>query len=138
MVKSEAAAAQFQRDYESQLTNAPKPVNNGGATKTDQLPLLGTQGIGYKTIGESAVAAAPLLKRFHGAVKVNPMTLSSDISKLSEAVIQHLSSLPEAKVEVTIDIAPYMPDGAPENVVRTVTENCRTLRFNPLPQFEEE
>ena len=82
--------------------------------------------------------AAPVLKRFHGAVKVNPMTLSSDVSKLSEAVIQHLSSLLGSKVEITIDIAAYMPEGAPENVVRTVTENCRTLKFNPLPQFEEE
>ena len=30
---------------------------------------------------------------------------------------------------VTLEIAAEIPDGAPDNVVRTVTENARTLRF---------
>lgn len=136
VVKPEAAAEQFQSDYELQLTNAPKPVN--GFPKPAQLPLSTPNGLGCQVNGKGVATVAPVLKRFHGAVKANPITLSSDISKLSEAVIQHLTSLLDAKVEVTIDIAAYMPDGAPEHVVRTVTENCRTLKFDPLPQFEED
>ena len=137
VIKPEVAAEQFQRDYEAQLTRAPKPVN-GGLPQSAQLPLSTPNSGGYQVNGKGVATVTPVLKRFHGAVRANPMTLSSDISKLSEAVIQHLSSLLDAKVEVTIDIAAYMPDGAPENVVRTVTENCRTLKFDPLPQFEEE
>ncbi len=97
----------------------------------DQLTLATPDGVACK------ISAAPMLKRFHGTVKVNPMALSSDVSKLSEAVIQHLSALLDSKVAITIDIAAYMPEGAPEQVVRTVMENCRTLKFHPLPQFEE-
>ncbi|CRI63263.1 hypothetical protein THIOKS11270011 [Thiocapsa sp. KS1] len=30
---------------------------------------------------------------------------------------------------MTVAIEIEMPDGAPDQVVRTVTENCRTLKF---------
>lgn len=35
-----------------------------------------------------------------------------------------------ARVTVTLEIEAQMPNGAPDHVVRTVTENGRTLRFN--------
>jgi hypothetical protein len=34
-----------------------------------------------------------------------------------------------SNVKVTLDIAAEIPGGAPDPVVRTVTENCRTLKF---------
>ena len=34
-----------------------------------------------------------------------------------------------AKDTVTIEISVEIPDGVPENVVRTVTENSKTLKF---------
>jgi hypothetical protein len=43
--------------------------------------------------------------------------------------VQHLASLIDAKVKVSLEIEAEIPSGAPENVVRTVTENCRTLKF---------
>jgi hypothetical protein len=45
-------------------------------------------------------------------------------------IVQHLAGLLDAKVKITLEIEADMPSGAPENVVRTVTENCRTLKFN--------
>jgi len=35
-----------------------------------------------------------------------------------------------AKVTVTLEIEAETPAGAPDKVVRTVTENCRTLKFS--------
>jgi hypothetical protein len=32
-------------------------------------------------------------------------------------------------VKVTLEIDAEIPSGAPDQVVRTVTENCRTLKF---------
>ena len=32
-------------------------------------------------------------------------------------------------MRVTLEIDARLPNGAPENVVRIVTENCRTLKF---------
>jgi hypothetical protein len=40
-------------------------------------------------------------------------------------------------VEVTLEIQAEIPDGVPDQVVRTVAENCRTLRFK-AHGFEEE
>jgi len=51
--------------------------------------------------------------------------------------VQHLSLLPDANVEIVLEIQAEIPNGAPENVVRTVTENCRTLKFDNQG-FEEE
>jgi hypothetical protein len=44
-------------------------------------------------------------------------------------VIAHLSGLVGAQVKVTLEIDAQIPSGAPENVVRTVTENSRALKF---------
>jgi len=41
-------------------------------------------------------------------------------------------------VKVTLEIDVHMPDGATEHVIRTVTENCRALKFDPHSGFENE
>ena len=52
-------------------------------------------------------------------------------------MIAHLAGLVGAKVTVILEVAAEIPDGAPDHVVRTVTENSRTLKF--ISQgFEEE
>jgi hypothetical protein len=43
----------------------------------------------------------------------------------------------DATVEITLEIEAAIPEGAPDNVVRTVTENCRTLKFR-THGFEED
>lgn len=40
-----------------------------------------------------------------------------------------MAGLVGAKVTVTLEIEATIPDGAPEHLVRTVTENARTLKF---------
>ena len=45
-------------------------------------------------------------------------------------VIAHLSCLVGAKVAVTLEVEAEIPTGAPDHVVRTVTENSRTLKFS--------
>ena len=70
------------------------------------------------------------LRRFHGAVALDPTRVGRDAGRIAEEVIAHLSGLVGANVAVTLDIAADLPDGAPENIVRTVTENSRTLKFD--------
>jgi predicted AAA+ superfamily ATPase len=75
-------------------------------------------------------------RRYHGAVRVEPLRITRDASQIADAIVQHLASLPGAKVCVTIEIEAEIPDGAPEHVVRTVIENSRTLKFESSG-FEE-
>jgi hypothetical protein len=45
------------------------------------------------------------------------------ITSLADEIVSHLTSLVGATMEVTLEIEAQRPDGAPEKVVRTVTEN---------------
>ena len=68
-------------------------------------------------------------KRFHGTANLDATRVGRDAGRIAEEVIAHLAGLVGATVTVTIEIEAQIPDGAPDNVVRTVTENSRTLKF---------
>ena len=76
-------------------------------------------------------------RRFSVPPRLNPVRLSSSAGQIGEEVIQHLQALVGADVDVTIEIHASVPDGIPDQVVRTVTENARTLKFDQVG-FEEE
>ena len=67
--------------------------------------------------------------RFHGTVPLDSNRVGRDASRIADEVISHLSGLVGAKVTVTLEIEAEVPSGAPDHVVRTVTENSRTLKF---------
>ena len=69
-------------------------------------------------------------RRFHGSVTLDTARVGRDASRIAEEVIAHLSGLVGADVTVTLEIHAQVPSGAADNVVRTVTENCRTLKFS--------
>ena len=64
------------------------------------------------------------------------MRVGRDAGDITQEVIQHLTTLAGANATITLEIEVEMPDGAPEQVVRTVSENCRTLKFTSQG-FEE-
>ena len=114
-------------------------------------PTVSGEGAGAGTGGESTVPGsgsgpaecppgpppAPQPKRFHGTAKLDAERVGRDASQIADEVIVHLSSLVGAKVTVTLEIEAEVPAGAPDHVVRTVTENSRTLKFTSQG-FEKE
>ena len=68
-------------------------------------------------------------RRFHGTVTLDTARVARDAGTIAEEVIAHLAGLVGADVTVSLDIAANVPEGVPENVVRTVSENSRTLKF---------
>jgi len=121
VVKPEVAARQMDADVPSPPLPPPPP---GG--KDEPVPPL----------PPPPVAPKPALRRFHGTAKIDATRLSRDVDQIAAAVVQHLSGLLGAKVNITLEIEADIPSGAPDNVVRTVTENCRTLKFESSG-FEE-
>lgn len=69
------------------------------------------------------------LRRFHGTVSLDPARVGRDASRIADEVIAHLAGPVGAVVTVTLEIDALLPDGASDQMVRTVTENSRTLRF---------
>jgi len=68
-------------------------------------------------------------RRFHGTVVLEPTRVGRDASRIADEVIAYLAGLDGADVKVTLEIEAFIPGGASEHVVRTVTENSRTLKF---------
>jgi predicted AAA+ superfamily ATPase len=114
-------------------TNAPVgPVSAGQVVATP------TTAAGDTTNGQPNPAApGRIAKRFHGTVTLDPTRVGRDAGRIADEVIAHLGGLVGAEVTVTLEIEARIPSGTPENVVRTVTENSRTLKFSSHG-FEEE
>lgn len=79
----------------------------------------------------------PKPRRFYGTVTLDPARVGRDASKIAEEVITHMAGLVGAKVRVTLEIEVDIPNGTPDNVVRTVRENSRELKFSQA-EFEAE
>jgi hypothetical protein len=67
--------------------------------------------------------------RYHGTVILDSARVGRDAGKIADEVLTHLVGLVGSSVHVTLEIEAKIPQGAPDNVVRTVTENSRTLKF---------
>jgi hypothetical protein len=66
---------------------------------------------------------------FFGSVKVDPARINRDVGAIANVVIQHLASLPDVEITVTIEVHAKVPSGVPDHIAWTVSENCRTLKF---------
>jgi hypothetical protein len=80
----------------------------------------------------------PKPKRYHGTVILDPARVGRDAGRIADEVVTHLVGLVGSSVRVTLEIEAEIPAGAPDNVVRTVTENSRTLKFGSNSGFETE
>ena len=67
--------------------------------------------------------------RFHGTVSLDWETLPIKAGEISEEIIKHLKTLKNSNVEITLEISGTIPDGIPDEVLRTLAENCKTLKF---------
>ena len=94
----------------------------------------GTPGDGPPSPGPEGQGKVPepaprLPKRFHGTVQLDAARVGRDAGRIADEVIAHLEGLVGANVTVTLEIEATVPDGVSDNVVRTVTENSRALKF---------
>jgi hypothetical protein len=114
-------AARVQLDTEAKTAAAL--ATEGGTTTATPRP-------GGAVSTPVSPATAPKPRRFHGTVVLDPTRTGRDAGRIADEVIAHLSGLVGAEVTVTLDIHAEIPGGVPETVVRTVTENARTLKFS--------
>lgn len=71
----------------------------------------------------------PRPRRFHGTVRLDPARAGRDASRIADEIIAHLAGQVGSEVTVTLEIEATLPNGATDQIVRTVTENSRTLKF---------
>ncbi len=123
LVKSDIARAQLDLESHKPPVTGPLPMPPGGDTKTPSSNKSGSVG----TPSPTPQSTQP--KRYHGTVTLDSTRVGRDASRIAEEVIAHLTGLVGSTVTVTIEIDAEIPSGTPDHVVRTVTENSRSLKF---------
>lgn len=128
VVKPEVARRQQEADAAAVTVRGPDTSNGEGGsppvTNRDAPP------DGTSTPDRSPVTTAKKATRYYGSVPLDPLRLSRDAGRIAEEIIAHLASQAGAEVQITLEIAARVPSGASEQVVRTVLENGKTLKFS--------
>ena len=125
LVRPEVALKQHKAETETVPPDSEHP----------KLPSPGAPGDQTSATGAPTTPSRPT--RFHGAVSLDPTRVGRDAGRIADEVISHLVGLVGSSVKVTLEIEAQVPSGVPDNVVRTVTENSRTLKFSDQG-FEKE
>ncbi len=129
LVKSDVAARQLDANR-ARLIGVPDP--DDGPTDPPDHKLGGGSSTGVGVGGGGGgdkVVVATQPTRFHGTIDLDALRIGRDAGQIAQEIVQHLSGLVGSRVKVTLEIEAEVPDGVPDGVVRTVSENCRTLRF---------
>ena len=123
VVRPEAARGQMGADMQAGGTNGDDPAGGG----TPRSPTIGPCPPVPPPETEPPRPEPPT--RYFGSVSLEAARAGLDASRIADEVVSHLAGLVGAEVEVTLEIEARIPAGAPEHIVRTVTENSRTLKF---------
>jgi predicted AAA+ superfamily ATPase len=118
LVRSDVARRQLDAETNAATTIGAVPASGG-------VPRVGSP----QDEQEESTSPPATPRRFHGTATLDPERVGRDASRIAEEVISHLTGLAGANVTVTLEIQAVLPNGAPDNVVRIVTENGRTLKF---------
>lgn len=78
----------------------------------------------------------PKNKRFFMSANLDTTRINRDVQKYVEEIIQHLTSVDGARVTVSLEVQAESAEGFTQQTVRTISENCRTLRVRDSG-FEE-
>lgn len=129
LVKPDVALKQLEGE-------APPPTGPTDPTGEPGEPTT-TPGGGGETPGDGGATQPRAPTRYFGSVVLDSTRVGRDAGRIADEVIAHLSGLMGSDVKVTLEIEAKIPDGTPDNVVRTVTENSQTLKFTEHG-FEED
>jgi len=138
-ITADEAAEEAAKKAAEEAAKAAINTGDGGSGAT-ATPTATPTGTGTAPGGSKVIPQPPAPKKpnlFVGSVKLDGGRIGRDAGKIAEEVIQHLSTLPGAEVEVTLEIHVRVPGGVGDDVVRTVSENARTLKFTSVG-FERE
>ncbi|MDR1785562.1 MAG: DUF499 domain-containing protein, partial [Spirochaetaceae bacterium] len=121
IVKIETAKAQLQKEAPETQTAADIPAPHASPLPSESSPLFSIS---------SPLSPNSSPTHFYGSVKLDDLTkIGKNTGDINLEVLQHFAKLPKAGITVKIDIQVTAPEGMPDDLVRTVRENCRTLKF---------
>lgn len=152
VVKSEVAQAQIAAEIEAAEQARAKASAAASAAYAEQAVNISAVAERPNSVTLAAPGTSPLLfaqpvvvpgkvaqpkTRFHATLKLDPRQPGKPMQSIGAEVLQHLTSLLHCQVEVTLEIHAEYPEGFPDDIQRTLKENCATLKFEKDTDFEE-
>ncbi len=137
IVKKEAAERQFAEDERNR--QSAEQTEQVSSTTATQVSESGEYVDEVHETSEEPIAPISESKKnrhFSMDVPLDSVRINKEISTYVSEVLSHLMNLPGAEVDIRLDVDIHVPNGAPSNVVTTVSENCRTLKIENF-RFEE-
>ena len=123
--QTQAAQQKFGNDLGGSVSTTPPDVGEATALHTDSdLPT------------PTPPAENPKNRRFYMSVPLDATRIGRDVQRLVEEIITHLTAADGTQIEVSLEVNAQAPDGLSQQIVRTVSENCRTLHVKDFG-FEE-
>lgn len=128
LVRPDLALAQRETEL---AEGAGRPTPTGGAADTTDTGGGESQPTGDTPKGGQQPSGTAKKTRFFGVATVNPERYARDLTRLSQEIIQHLAAADGVELEIRVEISAHAPQGFPDDKIRNVEENARTLKIEP-------
>lgn len=127
-IEAERKAAEEQSGLSGQSssgTSSSTIEENNGTSSGGFVPSGGnTTDIDISDVRESS----PKNRHFYMSVKLDNTRVNRDMNNYVQEIIQHLMAVNGADVEMKLEVQVEASEGIPASTVRTVSENCKTLK----------
>lgn len=130
LVKGAVAVEQTALERQKVLETAVASTGTGG-----QVTAATYQGQSEKT--PVVAEGKRVTRRFYASAKLDENRVGRDAGKIAVEVIEQLAEVTKADITVTLEINAEFPNGVDDEIVRVVTENCKSLKLKSYG-FEEE
>lgn len=78
----------------------------------------------------------PSNRRFYMSADLDNTRIGRDVQRLVDEIVKHLMNAEGSQVQISLEVNATSPSGYSQEVVRTVTENCQTLKVRLSGFFE--
>ena len=127
LVKIISALKQITEEQSNVAANQQTNDNNNVQVASGAVPInIETE----QSVMETSQADIPKNTRFFMSAKLDTTRINRDVNKLVEEIISHLTTVDGCSIEVSLEVNADAPEGMPSAIVRTVSENCRTLKVD--------
>jgi len=127
LVKIISALKQITEEQSNVVLNQQSTSNSNAQRESSSVPTdTGIEQTGIDT----PQTDTPKNTRFFMSAKLDTTRINRDVNKLVEEIISHLTTVDGCNIEVSLEVNADAPKGMPSAIVRTVSENCRTLKVD--------
>ena len=129
LVKKELAEAQLQATAKEDTSTPTDDTNTniyptpGGTPSSSEVHDTSTP------VPSSQPQSSNSPQHFAMDVQLDKTRINKQVNDYVTEILTHLMNVKGANVNIRLDIDVDLPEGTPENVVRTVSENCQTLKI---------